>query len=282
MKSLLSLGGRGLRSWAAALAWTTLVLPASALAIDSKCRDDIRPVDDNPLGYRLRGNRCEGLYWSPHASDAAITVLAVATGAPAAALPGEGVLHLGWSGRVSGAIGDAVQIQAISLRPGLFYRMDATASLGGGRFDWPTDVVRGLSLRGDEIALRVQARARIGQVTWPILLPLSLSGGATEGAGVRVLVTSTVALFAISWECLRIESSGMPAQSVARGRAGGPFRADEVVTLEVAAPGSREPCYLDIVGEPVVASNMTPPSAHVVVQMPSNPVREPRAASRAR
>jgi hypothetical protein len=68
---LLSLCDRSFRLWATVFLWTILALPALALATDSTCRDDIRPVDGNPLGYRQRANRCEGLYWSPHADHCA-------------------------------------------------------------------------------------------------------------------------------------------------------------------------------------------------------------------
>jgi len=258
-----------LRAWLLAVASAFAALPSAAQK--SACDPGVRPVQDDPLGYRQRGERCEGVYWQPHATDSAIVVLSVVPASLRVSGPIPAELNLRWPATIPGATGGEVQLQATSLRRGLFYRMDALGNLPSGHFRWATDVVRDLGLGADEFAVQARTTVRLAGINWPAHLPVWINAPVSPTEQWMVRLVSASALYELAWECLRLDPSGMPGATVARGRLAGPFRADEAVWMPVALPGFSGYCYLEVTGEPVAAQRGGKPTALAVFLSPGRP-----------
>ena len=199
-----------------------------------------------------------------------IVVLSLVPSPPPAARVPDDPWPISWPGIVPGSDGRA-QLHATSLRRGLFYRMDASAPLASGRYEWATDVVRGLTLRAEEISLRAETKVKIGTITWPALLPVGIGRDSRAAADFTVMLTTTVPLYAVTWECLRMTTAGMPGVAVAQGRRQGPFKADEPFGLPLAMRGYSGFCSLELSGEAVTRPPSGEPSASAVLFLPGAP-----------
>lgn len=258
-----------LRACVVAAASAIAALPCAAQK--SACDPGVRPVQEHPLGYRQRGERCEGIYWQPHAADSAIVVLSVAPAPLRTSGPVPAEFDLRWPANIPGATSAEVQLQATSLRRGLFYRMDALGIIAAGRFRWATDVVSGLGLGADEFAVQARTTVRLGGIHWPVHLPVWVNAPVSPTGQWMVRLVSNSALYGLAWECLRLDASGMPGVTVARGRLDGPFRADEALWMPVALPGFSGYCYLEVTGEPLAAQRGGKPAALAVFLAPGRP-----------
>jgi len=243
-------------------------MPAPTLAQKSTCKPGVKPVQD-ALGYRQRGDRCEGIYWQPHAGETAIVVLAVTSGPPPPSIPGD-ALPVRWPAQVPGATDGDVQLEAVSVRRGLFYRMDAVGALKKGRYEWPTDVLRSVGLGASEFALQARVPVRVGAISWPAYLPVGLGDLASSPGPLTVRLASGVPLYRLSWECLRMDSGGMPGTSLARGELEGPFPADQPFDLRLPLPGFSGYCYLDLKGAPMAGWTDTLPTLSAVIFVPGD------------
>jgi hypothetical protein len=103
---------------------------------------------DDPWQYKRRGARCEGRYLEP-VGAASLRVVGYYSGLPWTQLPNSPTVYVSWPGDLRGPF----HLRATSLRWRTFYRMDASVPGGESGFQWPTDVLRGLQLGGEDVAL---------------------------------------------------------------------------------------------------------------------------------
>ena len=158
--------------------------PATGLvAQTAHCDADLNPATTNPLGYRLRGDRCEGVY----IQDVAATALKVVSFTesyesfdPSLDRP----LLVEWTPPQ----GAAVHVRAQSLRNRLYYRMDSDRSAGSGSFTWPPDVLAVLRLDRTELGVLAWTTRRIGTVDRTVLEPLRVRQQAAATPGPYRLV----------------------------------------------------------------------------------------------
>jgi len=141
---------------------------ASHLAAQpAHCDADLNPGTSNPLRYRLRGERCEGIY----IQDVAATVLRLVsfTESYEPFDAGDGrPLVLEWAAPPSGTI----HLRAQSLRHRLYYRMDSIRSERSISFEWPLDVVSVLKLQKNELGILAWSTRRIGSTDRLVYEPL--------------------------------------------------------------------------------------------------------------
>ena len=127
-----ALGGSGRGLITVSLLFSTLHVAA---ADDAHCDPSIPKRDDIPHGYRLRSDRCEGVYAQPASATFAVASF-MATPAPGP-LEDQTPLTVSWR-----AVSDAApRLRARSIRPDLFYQMDTQRPKGTATFTWPTDRV---------------------------------------------------------------------------------------------------------------------------------------------
>jgi hypothetical protein len=163
--------------WRVSLAVFCLVtLPVAFTQASEHC-DRYLPVSrQDPFGYRMRGDRCEGVYVQQVAS----TPLVVASFGRLAipdVLTANGALLVEWP-----PVAGEVRLRAHSLKPRTYYRMDHRQKAGARSYRWPTDVLSALKLTRRDIGIVAFMEQKVGSSTREVYLPVRINMPAARGA----------------------------------------------------------------------------------------------------
>ncbi len=163
-----------------------LILTTSVAAGESgPCDPQLLQPAGNPYGYRLRGDRCEGLYVQ-EVSGAPLVITSWTRTFVDYDLHTKRPLKIEWDSPRGG--GD-VHLRAQSLRRRLYYRMDATRSVSGKSFSWPSDLLAALQVSRKDVGVVGITRGLAGETEQEIYLPLRIGeGGGAARAGSYQLV----------------------------------------------------------------------------------------------
>lgn len=217
---------------------------ALLVAQTAHCDADLNPASTNPLGYRLRGDRCEGVY----IQDVAATALKLVSFTesyesfdPALDRP----LLLEWMAPSN----SPVHIRAQSLRSRLYYRMDSDRSAGSRSFTWPPDVLAALRLGKSELGVLAWTTRRIGTTDRTVFEPLRLrqQGAATPGP-YRLVVVPGVQLEEIFVSVAPLTPNGEPGPYAIdkQPAALGYYPAGRAAAIAVQAPSTAGVYRIDL------------------------------------
>ena len=118
-------------------------------------------------GYRLRGDRCEGLYEELSAEGTIRPVsLTMQETVPAFADRHE----IWW---VNPAVRSEILLRATSLRRSLFYRMDTITK--SATYFWSTDVARGVKIEPPQLGFMAATQERVRERQQRVYLPVGLT-----------------------------------------------------------------------------------------------------------
>ncbi|MEK6373851.1 MAG: hypothetical protein AABO58_14280 [Acidobacteriota bacterium] len=137
---------------------------------------------DNPFGYRLRGDRCEGIYVQP----VTVTPLIVASFGQMnlpESLAANRTLLVEWA-----ADGADVRLRANSLKPKTYYRMDSRQPAGSHSYRWPTDVLTALKLTARDIGIVAWTEEKVGDTVRALYLPTRIGQPPAGREGVYELI----------------------------------------------------------------------------------------------
>lgn len=188
-------------------AWLVAGLAANLAGQGSPCDPQIlnQTTRNDVDRYMRRGDRCEGVYLEPVSGDTGrIWVASFTRGATPTRWASP--LRLEWPGYQ----GSAVTVQAYSLRPRFYYRLDSPHPAGVTRLEWPTDVVAKY-LPPAELGLVAFTKAPIEGRPTRVYLPLARAAGAT---GYQLKMISTADLSSV--ELLVAGADGTPLQALKR------------------------------------------------------------------
>ena len=134
----------------------------------SHCDPNLQQPRDDPNGYRLRGDRCEGVYIKEVAGTITVASLTeyVEDFNPSAGPS----LRAEWSALGNGS----VHLRAYSLRHRLYYQMDSQRPAGSSSYDWPTNVLSPLNLKKAELGIVAFTSYQAGDKTHEVYLPVSI------------------------------------------------------------------------------------------------------------
>lgn len=163
--------------WRVLLAVLCLFSLPIAFAQAAEHCDRYLPVSHrDPFGYRMRGDRCEGVYVQQVAS----TPLVVASFGRLAVpdvLTANGALLVEWT-----PVAGEVRLRAHSLKPRTYYRMDHRQPRGARSYRWPTDVLAALKLTRREIGIVALLEQKVGRSTREVYVPVRINTPAARGA----------------------------------------------------------------------------------------------------
>lgn len=145
---------------------------AGCLLAQDPCDPSLRISADNPLGYRLRGDRCEGLYIEQVAGS--IWVASFHRGARTFRPETGKRIALTWALPPSAQ----AHIQAVALKPGVAYRMDSVRPRGAGTYEWPADLLAAAGLIGSDLGLLSWYALPLGAKPVKVHSPVSVNGQA--------------------------------------------------------------------------------------------------------
>ena len=167
-----------LRSAACVLAFGSIGLLGRASTADPPraaarfdCDSLVATQKSDPLRYRRRGDRCEGVYGQNVAGSSTLRVASLVESLEAfddtSSLP----LRVEWTPPP----GEGVMLRASAIRAGLYYRMETVHPVAGSSFAWPADVRRPLRISSADVGVTGTASVTIGGASKEVLVPLRIS-----------------------------------------------------------------------------------------------------------
>ncbi len=135
----------------------------------TSCDSQLEQPASNPNGYRLRGDRCEGVFIQEVAGTPLVVASFTANFDPYDVRAVQN-LDIGWSAPSEGPI----QLRAYGLRRKLYYRMDTTLSSARRSYTWPADLLASLNIPQPDLGVVGWMRNRVGKVDRDVYLPLQV------------------------------------------------------------------------------------------------------------
>ena len=191
-------------------------LPASgAPAVVPRVECDSLPVRvSDPLRYRQRGDRCEGVYGQDVSGSSELQVVALVEHVERFDDSASAPLRIEWTAPE----GAAVSLRASPLRAGLYYRMQTVRPIAAARYDWPSDVRRPLRLGSADIGLLGTTTLTLGGTRQEVFVPLRVTQrrAATRSPSYRLTLWSTVGLSEVYVTVATTAANGAPARHLQR------------------------------------------------------------------
>jgi hypothetical protein len=179
---------------------------------DDHCDPLLRQDSTNPLGYRLRGDRCEGLY----AQEVGNTILQIASftrGDDVSEFSGR--LPIRWA-----PVADhPLRLRVLSLQQGLYYRMDTLRPAGAAAYAWPLDVASALDIRASQLGVLGWWETEIGGS--PRSIHVAVEVGALEpedqSGAYQIALVPGAELEEVYLTLAPLNSAGLPAAPLLDG-----------------------------------------------------------------
>ena len=190
MKTLMSLG------LAAAL------LSTVSAGAQSLCDSSLGGDSKSPMGYHLRGDRCEGIY-AQQVSAVSVEVRSLVAGFGSFDPAKVSALDVTWAAP-PGTTSD-VKLRAFSFKPRIYYRMDTKVPAARKAYRWPIDVLASVEL----------GREDLGLVAWTsmpgfrtLYLPLRVGAGVRAKDGYEAAFMPSKNLSEVRVTVSRLDAQG--------------------------------------------------------------------------
>lgn len=215
--------------------------PIASLPQDSPCDPNLNQTVGDPNGYRLRVDRCEGIYVKEVAGNSTL-VIASLTKSFERYDPALGKdLIVEWP-----AVGnERVWLRAYSLRHKLYYRMDTVRRPGSTSYLWPSGMLGTLDIEKKDLGVVSWIMHSVGNVKRNVYLPLRIAQQkSTPGTSdhYTLLLLSSVELEKVFISLAAPESNGRPGGFLRRDEELGygyypPDRPIDISISELIKPG---------------------------------------------
>jgi hypothetical protein len=133
------------------------------------CDSHLVQAANNPYGYRLRGDRCEGLY-AQEVVGAPLTIASWTESFEEYDLKSSEPLVISWEVPENGR----VQLRAQSVRRRLYFRMDANPASTNKSFSWPPDLLSAIGIPRQDLGIFALMQAHTPTAVHDVYLPLRL------------------------------------------------------------------------------------------------------------
>jgi len=156
------------------------VAPNVAIACDS-----LKTRVTDPLRYRQRGDRCEGVYSQDVSTSSSLLVASLVESFEAIDDTSTLPLRVEWTP----PDGEMVRLRAYSIKPGLYYRMDTAKPIPASPYLWPPDVLQALRIGNADIGVTGSASAMLGGERRDVFVPLRISQRKAPARSTRYRIT---------------------------------------------------------------------------------------------
>ena len=179
-----------------------------------ECDSLVRTQASDPLRYRQRGDRCEGVYGENVSGSSQLRVVSLVesfeTFDDTSSLP----LRIDWTPPG----GAAVLLRASAIRTGLYYRMETTRPIAETHYAWPSDVRRPLRIGRADIGLTGSTTVTRGGSPQDVFIPLRVSQRRppVRSSSYRLTVMPSVGLSEVYVTVASAGPDGRPARYLQR------------------------------------------------------------------
>lgn len=173
----------------------------------SFCDPSLLNRSESPLFYRLRGDRCEGLY-AQQVSALSIDVRSILESFGPFDAAKDPKLVLTW--KAPPGIDQDVRIRAFSFKSRTYFRMDTAVAVAHGFYQWPTDVLAAVDLGHEDLGVLAWIELPgPGGISREVYLPLRIgTQGAAAEAGYQVAFIPSQRLKEVRISVSRLDSRG--------------------------------------------------------------------------
>ena len=189
-------------------------LYATPITAHVDCDSLVATQASDPLRYRQRGDRCEGVYGQNVAGSSTLRVASLVESLEAFDDTSSAPLRVEWTAPA----GEAVTLRASAIRAGLYYRMETAHPIAGSSFTWPSDVRRPLRISSADIGVTGSASMPIGDARREVLVPLRISQRRppARSSSYRLTLWPTVGLSEVFVTVAATGADGAPTRYLQR------------------------------------------------------------------
>jgi hypothetical protein len=229
----------------AALFVVLLLLAGACRSQQSPCDPALSQLAQGPQGYRLRGNRCEGIYVQPVGSTTLL--LASFTGSFEDFDPkSSDKLSVDWSSPG----GSTIHLRAYGLHEKLYYQMDAVVPTSKTPFVWDVDLLDGLHLSREDIGVVGFTDYQIGAENKTLYLPLTIrqKSKPTFASSYQAVVIPGSELKELYVSLAKVGTDGRPQSFLISDKALGRsyYPAERGIPIEIPKPAEPGIYYLEL------------------------------------
>jgi hypothetical protein len=182
------------------------VAPSSPPAQGSapSCDTLLEQPSSNPYGYRLRGDRCEGVYVQSVAGTPLVVAGFTATFDQYDVRTVQS-LDIQWSTPTEGEI----QLRAYGLRRKLYYRMDALLPSSRRSYTWPAEILSALEIPKSDVGVAGWIGTRVGHTNRDVYLPLRIGADRSRSATYTLVLLPSVPLSEVYVSVAPVDGNGV-------------------------------------------------------------------------
>lgn len=181
------------------------------------CDSNLRSTPAEPYGYRLRGDRCEGLYARDVAGGATLLLASLTERFDDFERTRDEPLRIAWTmpGQPS------VRLRSYSLKRKVYFRMDTERSSGDSTYDWPANILRNLGMSRADIGVVGWASFPVGTVRRDVYVPLRISRGEAAATTrlLQLVILPSAELTEVFVSVALVSPDGATTVSLERDRA---------------------------------------------------------------
>jgi hypothetical protein len=217
---------------------------AETMARQDPCDPSLGEVSQNPMGYKLRGDRCEGIYIQPVAGSNLLVASFTRSfdDFDSGSLQG---LSIDWSSPAP----TPVRLRAYALREKLYYRMDAAVAPDRTTYRWDGSVLNSLHLSKRDVGVVGFTDFRVGSEQRTLYLPLRVHAKSeTSTRGYQLVIVPGTELKEVFISLAKVDADGRPDAFVISDRPVhcGYCPAERGVPIDIPDPGAAGIYYLEI------------------------------------
>jgi hypothetical protein len=208
------------------------------------CDPNLHQISDNPLGYKLRGDRCEGIYIQPVSSS---SLLLASFTSLFENFDANGVerISVNWLSPAK----TPVRLRAYGLREKLYYQMDTVVSSDKTAYLWPATVLNSLHLSKQDVGVVGFTNFPIGGQDRTVYLPLRISEKSQKTAPrYQIVVIPGEELKEVFLSLAKVEADGQPHTFSISDRPLhlGYYPAERGIFIDIPDPGQPGIYYVEI------------------------------------
>jgi hypothetical protein len=154
------------------------------------CDSSLAAPANDPLGYRQRGDRCEGRFIKEVGNTTLSVRSLVESVEPLEGL-GTRPLHADWT-PAPGATDVHLRVQGVKRR--LYYRLDTQRPAAAGGYAWPAEVLRGVTRSAADVGMLASTRLAVNGSLREVYLPVRVGAEPRPGDTYTLVLVPGVAL----------------------------------------------------------------------------------------
>jgi hypothetical protein len=203
-------------------------------------------AESNPYGYRLRGDRCEGVYVRELGAVSLALASLTESFEDYDAKSGQ-ALVVEWS-KLPADVG--IHLRALALRRRLYYRMDSSRPAGTTSYSWSPDLLAALGIARADLGIVGSARFRVGPTERTVYVPLRIAqqGKPARARGYSLVVVPGVELAEVFVSVAQVGANGRPQSFLRDGQplGYGYYPAEGAIEIPISGLPSGGIYYLEV------------------------------------